>query len=57
MKWEHVQEPSTTLGTETMRMELSGLPERSKEVVGLNLMMVGGNSWAFRIVNSGCNVL
>lgn len=41
-------------GTVTMRIELSALPETSNEDVGLNVIVVGGNSCAFSIFRAGC---
>lgn len=41
------------LGTLTIRTELSALPDTSSEDVGLKAMVVGGNSWALRIVTRG----
>ncbi len=41
-------------GTDTTRTVLSALPDTSNTEFGLKRIVVGGNSCAFRIVNSGC---
>lgn len=40
-------------GIVTTRTVLSGLPEMRRFDVGLKRRVVGGNSWALRIVRSG----
>ena len=49
----NVQEPPTTLGMLTIRIELSALPDTSRVVDELNLIVVGGNSCAFKMVMRG----
>jgi len=48
-KHEHLLGPTTSLGIETIRIELSALPDTRSEVVGLNFTNVGGNSKALSI--------
>lgn len=49
----NVQDFSTESGTLMTRIELSALADTNSRDVGLNLMVVGGNSCAFRIVTRG----
>lgn len=49
----NLQEPPTTLGMLTIRIELSALPDTSNVVEQLNLIVVGGNSCAFKMVMRG----
>lgn len=41
-------------GTDTTRIVLSALPDTRRSEEGLKRRVVGGNSCALRIVNSGC---
>jgi len=40
----YILEPATMVGIETIRIELSALPDTRRDVDGLNLTRVGGNS-------------
>ena len=63
--WDDVKHDASTVGKDdipelplasgmvTIRIELSALPETRRLLEGLNLMTVGGNSWAFRMVAQG----
>ena len=48
--------PPSSAGTLITLTLLSALPEISRLEVGLKRSVVGGNSWAFRIVKRGCSV-
>ena len=49
----NVHDPPAVLGTLTIRIEWSALPDTSSDDVGLNVIVVIGNSCALRIVTSG----
>lgn len=48
------QEPPKASGTLTTRTVLSALPDTTSVDVGLNFNVVGGKSWALRMVTTGC---
>ena len=55
MRWfEDVPELATCSGSLTTRIELSALLDANTLEVGLKMIVVGGKSWALRMVDTDC---